>query len=111
MDEGGLQNKVVLPYLRKRGGWWYKTPTSIYVDEGTPDILGCYRGLFLAPELKNPRFKQERLWNECDPNQISTINDIIAAGGKSGVFNSLDRIKAWLDEIDRELDGRTFRTR
>ena len=47
---------VILRALRKRGGWWVKYHAGPrYSTGGVPDILGAYRGLFVAMEVKTDR--------------------------------------------------------
>lgn len=40
--------------LRKRGAWVYKPPAGPHGRRGIPDLLVCWRGLFIALELKMP---------------------------------------------------------
>lgn len=53
--------------------WWVKT--SQRSVRGTPDLLGCVNGMFIALELK--RSESARI----DPLQEHNINKIIAARG------------------------------
>jgi Holliday junction resolvase len=41
--------------LRKRGAWVAKYPAGPHGTIGTPDLLACYRGYFLAIECKARR--------------------------------------------------------
>jgi Holliday junction resolvase len=40
--------------LNAEDGWWFKVHGSPFQKAGVPDIIGCYRGLFVAIELKMP---------------------------------------------------------
>lgn len=45
-----LFKERVLADLKEIGGWWVKVQQVAI--SGTPDILGCYKGRFVAIELK-----------------------------------------------------------
>ena len=47
----------LLERLRSLGGEWFITPRTRYTSSGVADILGCYRGSFVAIELKGKRGK------------------------------------------------------
>jgi len=47
--------KGVMRYLKTKGGWWKKISDKF--QKGIPDILGCYKGFFVAIEVKQPRGK------------------------------------------------------
>ena len=51
----------VLRELQQLGGWWVKVQ-QITIS-GTPDILGCYKGHFVALELKSEEGVISRLQN------------------------------------------------
>lgn len=40
--------------LKEYPGWWHKTPRTRFGKSGTPDILGCFFGRFIAVEVKRP---------------------------------------------------------
>lgn len=51
--------KKLMDALRARGAWVVKYPAGPHGTIGTPDLLACYRGRFLAIEVKagNPKLK------------------------------------------------------
>ena len=51
--ETKISNKV-LPRLRAEGGWWVKIHGGAFQATGIPDIIGCWKGRFVAIELKVP---------------------------------------------------------
>lgn len=51
MRERDLQRRI-LQALRTQGGWWVKFQAGRYAQRGVPDILGSYRGRFVALEVK-----------------------------------------------------------
>lgn len=96
--ESGLVKKIAQA-LRSRGAWATKIHGGIY-QQGIPDILGCYRGYFLAFEVKLPK----RATRVSDL-QRGTINKIKAAKGVAMVITSKEEALAVLDRIDKVKDG------
>ena len=60
--------------IRARGGWCVKIHGGPYQDTGTPDILACYKGRFVAIEVKTPR-------GVTRPEQRVTQKAITSSGG------------------------------
>lgn len=79
--------------LKTRGAWFIKT-TGVAVA-GVPDLLCCYRGFFLAIEVKQPG-KRPR------PLQQHQLNQITAAHGLALCATSADQVAEQLDRIDQE---------
>lgn len=51
MREAALQSKI-LEYLKGYGCYCVNVHGSSYIAKGTPDILACYNGKFIAIETK-----------------------------------------------------------
>lgn len=64
----------------------------MYGTAGIPDIICCYRGKFVAFEVKNEKGKTTAL-------QESVINKIQKCGGKAVVVKSVDDVKAVREEM------------
>lgn len=79
--------------IRSRGGWCVKIHGSPYQDRGTPDILACYRGQFIAIEVKTSRGTPE-------PEQLVAQRQILKAGGESLITHKVEEVKGVLDAID-----------
>ena len=79
-------------YIRSRGGWVVKIHGGPYQDPGTPDLIVCYRGKFLAIEVKTPR-------GVASPEQLATQDDIITAEGRAIITSSVDDVAAVMDSI------------
>lgn len=79
--------------IRSRGGWCVKIHGSPYQDRGTPDILACYKGRFIAIEVKTSRGVPE-------PEQLAAQKQILKAGGKSIITHKVEGVKGVLDAID-----------
>lgn len=93
MREADLQARI-LKWLRSRGGWWVKFPAGPYAPAGVPDILGCYRGRFVAIEVKKPGGGVTKL-------QAATQERIAKQGqGLVATAFSLDDVRELLDNID-----------
>lgn len=77
--ESRLQQRIVKK-LRSTypGSWWVKTSGNNRV--GTPDLLGCVEGLFIALEVKTPENP-----DEATPTQAENLAHIRRAGGYSAV--------------------------
>lgn len=82
--------------VRSRGGWVRKPAKT---EAGDPDVHGCYRGLFVAIEYKQPGESPSRL-------QLWTLGQIRAAGGRTCIARSRGDVSDFLDAIDAELDHR-----
>lgn len=79
--ETRLVNKM-MDRLKAEGGFWFKVHGSVFQTSGVPDILGCWKGRFVAIEAK------------CEGNGPSEIQKdvmklIHSAGGRTGVAYSV----------------------
>lgn len=75
-----------------------------YTPAGVPDIaVGCYRGLYIAFEVKNAKFKDP--YKELSYEQKVHFGMILEAEGLAFCVNSVKQVKDILDGIDKELDG------
>lgn len=89
MNETALKNKV-LKWLRSLDkSWWYKVCDLFNI--GIPDIIGCWKGKFVAIELKVKPNKPTKF-------QKYVIEKIKQAGGIADVCYNLDEVKALLQE-------------
>lgn len=97
--ESSLQ-ATALAALRARGGWWQrKSGHSPYESSGVPDIYGCYRGRFVAFELKRPGARRG-----LTATQRIILDDIAQNDGTTGLITMLETAMSILDGIDEELD-------
>lgn len=83
--------------LKQRGAYLV-SQTSPPADAGTPDVLACYRGRFLAVEWKQPGQKPT-------PVQHARAREILRAGGIYVVARSVADVDRALDGIDRAVDA------
>lgn len=68
-----FENKIKR-YLKERGAYRVKYHGNYYSENGTPDILACVNGYFLAIEVKAPEGKPTEL-------QLVKVDQIRNAGG------------------------------
>lgn len=94
MNESAFQTKV-LEYLKTKGGHWIKIHASSHQSAGEPDIVGCYKGLFVAFELKNPDGT-----GRLSKLQEVKINHIKSNAGIAIVASDMRTIQETLRKID-----------
>lgn len=92
MLERDLQKKI-LAFLRTLYPdlWAYKVCGSPFARRGVPDIVGCFRGLFFAIEVKNPD------GGKLTPSQEVEIEAIEKSGGLTVIAESVEDAKAFID--------------
>lgn len=84
--------------LRKRGAWVVKYPAGPHGTIGVPDLLACYRGLFLAIECKAKREPPTAM-------QQRQLDGIVSAGGMALVaWPGLDLDPLW-EQLDEQADA------
>lgn len=93
MKESVYQKKV-LALLRERGAYAEVISGGGFQASGIPDILACYKGIWLGLELKVG-------YNKPSPLQVAKIDLIRQAGGVGAVvWERLGPIEDILDCID-----------
>lgn len=85
--EGKVKAKVK-DYLKSIGAWYYMPVSNGMGRVGCPDILVCYKGLFMAFETKAPGKR-----NNTTPNQDREIADIQRANGLALVVDDVEQVK------------------
>lgn len=91
-QEKSFENKIKR-YLKDKGCYRVKYFGCSYSESGTPDILACVNGYFLAIEVKAQTGKPSEL-------QLEKINQIRKAGG----FAFVAYPSAW-DKLKDIIDG------
>lgn len=72
----------------------YRKITNQFIAKGTSDILGLYRGLFFAFEVKTPKRKKN-----VSVEQIQFIAQVRAKGGIGEVVTSLAEVEEIFDRL------------
>ena len=88
MTPEGKVKKKVKEYLQTIGAWYYMPVSNGMGRVGCPDILVCYKGLFMAFETKAPG----KIKN-VTPNQEREINAIRCANGLALVVDDVEQVK------------------
>ncbi len=88
MKEQSIQTKI-MAYLNKLGAYNVKTISTN--TAGTPDVLCCFKGHFLAVEVKRPGGKVSEL-------QKHHLNRIKESGGIAVVAYGIDEVRDALSE-------------
>lgn len=96
MLEKDITNKI-LRYLKGLDHCYcFKEHGGSYGSSGIPDIICCYRGRFLAFEVKTPKGKTT-------PLQDIAIRKICEADGIALVVRSVDDVKSVINEMEESL--------
>ena len=84
MTPEGKVKKKVKEYLQSIGAWYYMPVSNGMGRGGCPDILVCYKGLFMAFETKAPG----KIKN-VTANQQREIDEIQRANGLAHVVDDV----------------------
>jgi len=96
--ESGFQ-KEVIDYLDNEGAYVLKTHVSSFQKQGEPDITCCYKGRYLAFELKRDKNSKTSKLQEYKMKLIRK------AGGLAIRVDNLNQVKEVLYEISRIQQG------
>lgn len=100
MLEAALSKKIIAR-LRAEGCWATKIVGGPRQAAGLPDIIACYRGRFVAFEVKRPGRE-----GTLTAIQRATLDAIRESSGKAWMITSVKDAMKILAEIDEELDRR-----
>lgn len=92
--EKQFENKIKT-YLKNKGAWYIKYwGGGGFTKAGIPDILCCYKGRFIAIEVKAPNGKASEL-------QLFNLKKIEEAGGKAFLLypKDFEDFKKWMEEL------------
>ena len=87
--ESTLQNKVI-HYLESIGAYVFNVPGTGLERKGTPDLLVCYHGKFIALEVKMSGGKPTKL-------QEYELAKVRKAGGVAKVIHSMEELEVLLN--------------
>lgn len=91
--EKKIENQIK-KYLDSIGAWYIKIHGSAFTKVGIPDIIGCYKGLFFAIEVKDTGKKTSLA-------QDVHIDNILKAGGIAFRADNLEDVKKRIKEADK----------
>ncbi len=91
----GYQKDRIKQYLKSIGAWYAVVSMTGYGKGGTPDIIACIAGQFVAIEVKRPgKEPTERQWTR--------IYDIRNAGGRA-IWGDATKVISELDALSVPL--------
>ena len=73
-------------------------------EDGCSDILCCYRGLFLALEVKRPGARAKKTGKEASDNQLAFLEKVRRADGVAEVVTSVEDVELILETLDKEME-------
>ena len=79
--------------LTDYGAYWCMIPGGTYAKPGDPDIIACYKGMFIAIEAKTYEGSQSD-WQKLREKQIRD------AGGVYLLIKSVDQLTSFLNALD-----------
>lgn len=91
MKEQAVQKKII-KYLESLGAWTVKTITTN--KRGTPDVLACLDGRFIAIEVKAPG----KMSTVSELQQFQ-LDKIAATGGIAIAADDLEKVKEILRKV------------
>lgn len=86
MREKAIENKIKQYLKTVEDLYFFKEHGGLYGTAGVPDIICCYKGRFIAIEVKAPDGKATAL-------QDATIKRIRKAGGVAEIVRSVEEAK------------------
>lgn len=92
--EGKVKDGVK-QFLKERGAWFFMPVSNGMGQVGIPDIICCYKGVFVAIETKAPGKRMN-----VTPNQNRVMAAIRDNDGFAFVVDSNDDLKLLFDSID-----------
>lgn len=95
MKESTLQTKII-KHLANKGAYTVKVITAS--KAGVPDLLVCYKGLFIAIEVKAPG----KLSNT-SKLQDYNLEQVRASGGLTLVVDNLADVFRFFDSLDKQI--------
>lgn len=90
--EKKIENEIK-KILHKRGAYHVKIHGNSFMKTGIPDILACYKGVFLGIEVKDVGKKPSAA-------QVIHIENINKAGGVAFYTDDPQKVTEELDKID-----------
>jgi Holliday junction resolvase len=91
----GKVKDAIKKFLKERGAWFFMPVSNGMGQVGIPDIIICYKGVFVAIETKAPGKKKN-----ITANQERVIEAIRNADGFAWVVDNPDDMPMLFDVID-----------
>ena len=91
----GKVKEACKKYLKSIGAWFFMPVSNGMGQVGIPDIICCYKGIFLAVETKAPGKR-----SNTTPNQDRVIEAIKGADGWAIVVDDVEQLKSYVTGIN-----------
>lgn len=88
--------KDIKDYIKAKGGRVIRYHGSAHSEAGVPDLLICYRGLFVFMEVKRPG-------KERTPKQVQVCNELVDNQAIGSVVRSVEDARHILEYADIKL--------
>lgn len=99
MTETALKAKIAAAL--KGRGFFFRAGAGPYSRSGVSDILGVYRGYFVALEVKTPEAAKKKNQGASE-NQLRFIDSVNHGGGCARVVWNVAQVLSLLDELDQQ---------
>ena len=90
----GKVKEACKKYLKSIGAWFFMPVSNGMGQVGIPDIICCYKGMFVAVETKAPGKR-----NNTTPNQERVIDAIRGADGWAVVVDDVEQLHTFFTAI------------
>lgn len=85
-------------FLKERGAWYFMPVSNGMGQMGIPDIICCYKGVFVAIEAKAPGKR-----NNVTANQVRVMTQIQVAQGYAWVVDDIRDLPVLFNSLDVAL--------
>lgn len=106
-NETQLVKRMTKAITARTNVWMMKTHGDGYQRVGIPDLLICYRGRFVAIEVKHqkPGETVDHLLGRVTKRQQIELDDLSAAGAFTAVAWTVEQVEEILDAVDDVIDN------
>lgn len=98
MLEKALRSKIIKHLRTRYGGLWFVVHGGPFQSAGISDILGCWRGRFVAFEVKRPGTTRHAV----TARQNAFLDSVLAAGGHAAVVRSVEEVEKIMTMIEEQ---------
>lgn len=93
MTPEGALKKEIKAYLKSRGIYWAIVPEGAFGKSGDPDLIACYKGLFVGLEAKTYEGRQSGI-------QQVRQREIEDSGGIYAIVRNVREVEAALERAE-----------
>ena len=94
----GRVKDAIKKFLRQRGAWFFMPVSNGMGQVGIPDIICCYKGIFVAIEAKAPGKR-----GNVTENQKRVLLEILNAQGYAWVIDDINDLPMLFNALDVTL--------